>query len=124
MIVKNITNKVQSLSLYNIFEERSYIIYVAAGSSFELPTGSIIDTNILGDKFVKIDENVITDVSEETVVKEKIEELVIDLPVEESEASTPETVLSDKFICDICNAEFASARGLTAHKNRVHLETK
>ena len=69
--------------------------------------------------------------SEEII--EKPEELVeeqeeiIGEPTKVLEESSEEVIeepetLSDKFICDICGQEYASARSLAAHKARSHKE--
>lgn len=39
---------------------------------------------------------------------------------EESTEETPEGSEESKFICNICNGEFASARGLSRHMNSAH----
>lgn len=63
----------------------------------------------------------------------KLEPLRVESPLEESEdikeeapkdtEETP-TINEDKFICKECGLEFASARGLNTHINKVHPENK
>lgn len=61
------------------------------------------------EELVEEQEEIIEDPTE--VLEESPEEIV----------EEPET-LSDKFICDICGQEYASARSLAAHKARSHKE--
>ena len=67
------------------------------------------------------DETPAEDDSEgETSNEEDKVETPAETPAEEILEAPKKEELTDKFICEECGAEFASARGLASHKNKTH----
>lgn len=123
MIIKNLTKKTQKLWIKNIFTGDTAEVDVLATEPRELGRAFIPDKSMMKDfdqrfEMVGYPRQQIVE-KEQVIVQESIQEEIMDPPVEETQE--PET-LESKFICDICGEEFASARGLTAHKNRSHKE--
>lgn len=136
MLIKNLTSKKQKLEVRELTgERREYEIFIEPAGSTELENliiinperyAGIFDTGdcIHMEKSPVINE--VDPVEEEKSDDDSVEksdttpEESVEEPQESEESSTAEEV-SD-CICDICGAEFASARGLSSHKNRVHAE--
>ena len=126
MKIKNLTPKTVELTTYELTGGREFKIYLAGHGNTDLVNLYIPDLESLrgvieveGYHPVKETPTVVeTTPIEETM--QAIEEIV------EEETQTPEPqkeaheTEKSEFICDICGAEFASIRGLTSHKNRVH----
>lgn len=119
MIIKNLTNNTLQMRMKErIDNRREYEFSIAPGSSSEiLKEYTIIDLEkyIREGKVATDTYHVQTD-TEETHVDEK-EETVL---VEKEEASDKDSNESSSTVCDICGAEFASTRGLAAHRSKVH----
>ena len=125
MIIKNLTSKVQSIKLEELVGGREFTLYVEGHGVTDI-VGAYIPN---AEKYNGIFEigcicpSVSThDIStiEEEVTEDKVEDDSNSEETEEEKKDIEPEVAEDKFICDICKAEFASARGLASHKNRVH----
>ena len=129
MIIRNLTSELQPIKLEELVGGRELTLYVEGHGVTDI-TGAYIPhiENYLG--IFEIEDNVsalFARSSESTENREELEnheESIEENELEEEnkdgiESKEPE-VIEDKFICDICKAEFASARGLNSHKNRVH----
>lgn len=124
MLIKNLTNKQQSFDVKEITgENKVYTIYVTPYGSTEVDRVLLVNPMQYAG-ILEIDGKPI--VHKETIqipinslpkVENKLEESI---EVEEDTPVVETTVAEDSFICDICGAEFASARGLAAHKNKSH----
>lgn len=124
MIIKNLTSNTQEIKLRAIVgDDREYSIYIKPNSMTDIDRVVILNKKALGG-LVEIDgvveEVVATEVVEsqgqqDTGVSESIE--IKETEVKEEQKETP---VDDKFVCDICGAEFASARALSAHRNKTH----
>lgn len=129
MIIRNLTSKLQPIKLEELVGGRELTLYVEGHGVTDI-TGAYIPRveNYLG--IFEIEDNVSALFARSSESKENREELENrEESIEENEheeenkedieSKEPE-VIENKFICDICKAEFASARGLNSHKNRVH----
>lgn len=131
MVIKNLTCKPQSLVVKEITgDHREYDMNFRPHSSVELDRhltvvhpekyAGIFDFGVC---IVKEEETPIvdaTDTEEETPVEE-ITTVEEETPIEEV-TNVEEDKVPDSFTCDVCGAEFASARGLASHKNKAHSE--
>lgn len=126
MIVKNLTSKLQELKVEELAGGRGFSIYVEGHSSTELTDVYIPDTQAIKGIFEVVSgiETPQVDKKEEEGPADDLEGTKKDDLNDDSEEneSSETPVAEDVFICDICGAEFASARGLASHKNRVHLD--
>lgn len=111
MKIKNITSKRQELRIVEFDGGREFTIYLEGFGETEIQGAYIPGIENLS-HVVKI----LSD-SPHKVLPTPIQEEQM-TPEESHEESV--TIIEDKFICDICGAEFASARGLNSHKNRAH----
>lgn len=118
MLIKNLTDQVQELHVRELRgSDRVFSVYIQ-------PQG-VTDLDRL---FVIVDKEKVGKVVEVVGVPiPKDEPKEVEAPKEESrenevppEESPKPEILLDKFICDECGAEFASARGLNNHKNKAH----
>lgn len=128
MRIRNLTSDTQALKVIELVGGREFDIYIEGNGCTDIDGMYLRDLNQLGSTF-EIVSNVQPSVSEETIPEGSNEEDSQEDLKEESQDDSKEeskeestTPVSDKFICDVCGAEFASARGLTSHKNRSHLE--
>lgn len=125
MIIKNLTSKLQPLKVKELAGGREFTLYVEGHGEVEIERG-YIPISISNKVFEILNTTSAPIFDKEPEYQEIIEEnkevesdeIIID---EEEEKPVPKEV-DDKFICDICGAEFASARGLNSHKNRAHSE--
>lgn len=145
MKIKNLTSVVQSLWIRDMLRGGSIQVQVLPTEPREIASHYIPDRSKTTDfdkRFQIILEGNITktvskveDTSNEEVTNEVENEISNNQDVEDDEPteqgvepSNEETtekepeVSEDKFICDECGAEFASARGLASHKSRAHSE--
>lgn len=114
MIVKNLTRDLQELQIFEFIGDRMFTIYVEGNSSTELRDAYVPHTERYDGIFQFISgESFVVDTPSEESVEDTIVEEEVQTEVEDIE-------VSDSFICDICGAEFGSARGLNSHKNRSH----
>lgn len=132
MKIKNLTSSVQALRLVDLVEGREFTIYIEGNSWTDIAGMYLADMTQLTNKFEIMDSIMnVTKVdaelaevatSEDTAESTDREEISEDAPEEEDKESEEEPVssLPNKFICDICGAEFASDRGLNSHKSRSH----
>ena len=124
MIVKNKTNKIQTLWIRDVLRGGSSSpAEVLPKEPKEIPSSYIVD-KIRTPNFDEIFEiqGLYKSLSEKRV-EPKVEDIIEEESnvIEESTSVEEFTeVMEDKFICDVCGAEFASARGLASHKNRSH----
>lgn len=130
MKIKNLTPDVQKLVVKEITgEKKRYDIYVVPHGTTDIDRMVIIEPADLSGIFEIVGSCTPIIVSSE--VKATPDEVTppgvddqdhdeVDNPpvVETPPAQEQET--GDTFICDICGAEFGSARGLASHKNRTH----
>lgn len=128
MKVRNLTSRVQALPIVEIVGGRKYDIYVEGNGSVELCECYVPDIEKFKNVFELVRDvdlkTVELKIDEATQVSNEDDNLSSDdnmLSDDTNDAKDPE-VLESKFICDICGAEFGSARGLNTHKNRVHLD--
>lgn len=125
MIIKNLTSKVQSIKLEELVGGREFTLYVEGHGVTDV-VGAYIPNAEKYNGIFEIEcicHSVSThDIStiEEEVDNDKAEDDSNSEEPEEEKKDKESEVAEDKFICDICKAEFASARGLASHKNRVH----
>lgn len=133
MKVRNLTPEVQELKIVEIAGGREFTIYVEGNSCTDIVEACIQDTSKIGkvfeivglpifDSTKSIEEPEIPQTPEEITPVEEIKEPEKEVIESESEDSAEPSIASEKFICDICGAEFASARGLNSHKSRSHVE--
>ena len=134
MVIKNLTCETQKLVVKEIVgDHRTYDMSLQPHSSVELDRflavvnpekyAGIFD---FGDAKVEVKKVEVLPKVEEPKREEVHEEEEV-APAEEVVAETTEEtpkkdVAPDAFVCDICGAEFASARGLASHKNKAHAE--
>lgn len=145
MIIKNLTSDTQALTIKNLVgDKEEYVIslqglgvtevdnhYEILGLERLVVLGilKVVDIANPSSRHIKTkeptqdEETPAVENSEEpqqdSTPEEVTTEPVGEEPVGEEVAKTP-TVVTDNFVCEVCKAEFASARGLTAHKNRAH----
>lgn len=138
MVIRNLTCKPQSLTVKEITGcHREYDINFQPQSAVELDRHLIVvhpekyagifdlgvciieETRTVGATDAVGDENPTEEIiKDEIPVDETVKE---ETPIVEF-ADAVEDKAPDSFICDICGAEFASARGLASHKNKAHSE--
>lgn len=118
MKVKNLLNVVQSITVKDVAGEyREYQLYIEPQATIEIERNLMIVPSSLSANVIIVDENVKESVKTPTVVEVKS----VETPkVEEVNPAVEEPAVTDKFICDTCGAEFASAKGLSSHKNKAH----
>lgn len=116
MKVINLTPTTQEFRMVEIVGGQGYTISIEAKGSTEIPAGFIVEHDKLDKKKFSVIEDGAPQVEE--VVIAPVEDVT---PEEEAAPQVEEIpVNEDKFICEICKAEFASARGLSSHMNRAH----
>lgn len=131
MVVKNLTDKLQTLVVKPLLgEDREYDIYLNPKSTTDLDRHLVVVNKDKLKGLVEFEgENVeVVPVKEEvpeTPAEEVPKTIVEETPVaveetSEEEAPVEEAPAPDKFVCEVCGAEFASNRGLTTHMNKVH----
>lgn len=131
MVVKNLTDERQKIVVREITgENRKYDIYVEPKGFTEVdrlfsilnPESYVGILEIEGLSVVTPSEEKIAPSVDSIIgVNEEPEESKEDEEQNEvKEDPEEEKVAPDSFFCDICGAEFASARGLASHKNKVH----
>lgn len=141
MIIKNLTSKLQELEVEEIIgTNRSYKVYLEPYGSTELEgvvllhkesLKGIIDIGVNALFSAPVDTKELSQIppvespeesGEEEEEDPQLSESLDNESGEEEEEGSQVPQNEDKFICDVCGAEFASARGLTSHKNRAHTE--
>lgn len=120
MILKNLTSMYQSVTVEDTRRRQIASIGIAPFGEFILPEGmKVLDQFSLSGR-VSLGEGgaspVILHESHEEV--QEAPEIMREETVEVAEPVAE--IAEDNFICEICGAEFASARGLNSHKNRAH----
>ena len=119
MLITNLSEKTQKLVVsYFTTPLETYDVFIEGYGSTDIDDKLVIrNLNELKD----IMTSRVYVVAEEPVEEEpeEVEVQVVEDGVGESEEESVE-VIEDKFICDICGAEFGSERGLNTHKHRVH----
>lgn len=126
MKVKNLTDRIQSLWIKNPREGgRSLSVEVRPHDTRDIsdyyPDKSMMPDFDKNFEIVGSTKNIPSIKVEETITEIQ-EDTTGDTQIPDEEKFSNPTVLEDKFICEICGAEFASARGLSSHKNRTHPE--
>ena len=131
MKVTNLTEEVQKLSVRSLIGDReSFDIFVQPKGTTDLPQKLIFDASkykgifkFEGDAIPVAKKSSSTEKKEEDAVEEKVEEKKEEAPVKEVKEEAPaEEAPKSAYVCDICGAEFGSAKGLKAHKNKAHAE--
>lgn len=129
MIIRNLTSELQPIKIEELVGGRELTLYVEGHGVTDI-TGAYIPhiENYLG--IFEIEDNVsalFARSTENAENREALDNHEDNIEEDEHEEENKEDikskepeVIEDKFICDICKAEFASARGLNSHKNRVH----
>lgn len=117
MKIKNLTPDTQKLVVKEIVgEKREYDIYVSPYGVTDIDRMAIKEPKDLSGIF-EVEGAIIPIIEKESPV-------IIDEesnPPEAEESTGDADVIADEaHICDICGAEFGSARGLASHKNRAH----
>lgn len=128
IMIKNLTPKVQSIEIEEFASGRGFTLYVEGNGVADVE-GAYIPNIERYEGIFKIGGQIaqsrvidsIESISEEIIEDKENKENEEDVPPVEDE-SLENDIVEDKFICDICKAEFASARGLASHKNRTHPE--
>jgi len=126
MKIKNLTPNVQKMVVREIVgEKRLYDIYVVPFGTTDLDRMIIVEPNDITGIFEIEGAPVVQRVSAPTVetppaVDNADPDATPDEPTPDVEDTAP--LAGETFICDICGAEFGSARGLASHKNRSHNE--
>ena len=126
MKIKNLTSEVVDFKVSELSGERDFFISLLGNGSTEI-LGAYIP-NIEKYKGILEVESPFSSIETLKDFEEREEEISEEVPetlaeeVEEipEDIEEPQGDLKDVFICDICEAEFASMRGLTSHKSRVH----
>lgn len=141
MRIKNLTSEIKSVTIIDFEGDREFNITIEGNGETEL-VGAYVknihefngDIMIVGSPFVASPEPVVVEESpkipetptqpETPQVDATQSEDADDSTDTEGESDTPDNdeVVGDKFICDECGAECASARGLSLHKSRAHQE--
>lgn len=129
MIIKNLTSDTLKLTMQEMVgEHRNYDFYLSPNGFTEvdwhfrlLNLEKLVSLGVLEcsdferkPEVISI-EDILPDMNEEDTQNSQEDDSDSE-DQEESEVST------DKIICEICGAEFASTRGLTSHKSRAHAE--
>lgn len=118
MIIKNPTPEIQEIVVREIVGTRSeYTFYINPYGSLDLESNFLlVKEKTKG--FIEVVEE-----TKNTVIPPVPTPVDEDLTAEETDPTVPtEVEIVDKFICEKCGAEFASARGLTSHMNKLHAE--
>lgn len=136
MLVRNLTSEQQKFIVKEIAgEHREYDLYLAPNGSTELENTFVLKGNyegILEFEGCQCHHEVapVEKPAEEGDVVPPVDNPEIP-PVDEDnkdgasagdDGNGEKKSDPDSFICDICGAEFASARGLASHKNKVHAQ--
>jgi len=115
MKIKNLTPVVQQVKIVEIIGGREFTIYIEGNGCTELQGFYLSDTNKLRGIIEVVGTSPFTHseefISEDDFSSEEELDLSEDSPEEEEvtpDEDDPSSV--DKFICEICGAEFASAR--------------
>lgn len=124
MILKNLTSTLKEFEVRDITSSQIFKCYLQPHGTVEIERMILVNPDAL--EGIEIVGQIIraprTPVVEELTISEDTPSDVA--PSEEGETKDPEeptpSMNEDKFICDECGAEFASAKGLTAHKSRSH----
>lgn len=124
MIIKNLTNEPQKIQLEELTGEgRIYDTYLQPLSSTTVE-GPFVVVDLPGLKgIVEVDGQEIATSEVEVPQLEEEDNLEEEENLEEVNEENVEVVEDheeEKFLCDICGAEFASARGLASHRSRAH----
>ena len=125
MVIKNLTSKVQPIKLEELVGGREFTLYVEGHGVTDVVGAYIPRVEKyngifeIGCKCPSINTHDTPHIEEEVKEDNAENDSNSEEPEEEKKDKEPE-VAEDKFVCDICKAEFASARGLASHKNRVH----
>ena len=136
MIIKNLTSEVLSLRVKELLADCSYDLTIQAKGFTEIDRAMEIVqlSSLLRERKVEIVSGLVTpreiikevsiDVSDPVQPQEDEKADTVDEPQEDEKADTVETSQPETstYICDICGAEFASARGLSSHKKKTHEE--
>lgn len=128
MKIKNLTPEVQKLVVREITgEKRTYDMYVVPNGTTDIEKMAIIEPKDISGIFeiegVIVPAPVIPHEEPEAPEGEVVTPPELKISVHDDENNTPTPVepeAGESFICDICKAEFGSARGLASHKNRAH----
>lgn len=133
MRVKNLTSSLLKLKVEEMTpEHREYIVYIEPDSSTDLERLKLLDKESLYGKVeidgVKLGATVDTsdessDQVDDEEVSEDKEDESSDQEYTTTDSDNPTEEIDNKvdtYVCDQCGAEFASARGLSSHMNRVH----
>lgn len=112
MNIKNLTSDTQKIIMQELVgDRRCYDIFVAPYGTTDLGREGII-LNL---------ESLEGSIEVMGIPKAKEEIKAPESPAAEETVETPKKEeVTDKFICEECGAEFASARGLASHKNKTH----
>lgn len=122
MLLKNLTSHTVSVTLAELTGDyKQYSICIMPHGITEVFNSKILHEDHYKD-ILEIDGHSHAQIVPDPVVV-KIE--VKDDPIssenlEVTESQDVQEESNDTFVCDICGAEFASARGLNSHKNKVH----
>lgn len=117
MKIKNLTPDTQKLVVKEIVgEKREYDIYVSPHGVTDIERMTIKEPKDLSGIF-EVEGVIIPIIEKESpvIINEESNPLEEEESTGDAGVSTGET-----HICDICGAEFGSARGLASHKNRAH----
>lgn len=123
MLIKNLTDKMQAINVETLgYDRKGYTIYIQPHGVSDVSDVLIIDKENIG----KVIEIVGIEKSHEPEKTPEVKEpqILEEKSVEEESPKSPEYSNPDEFICDICGAEFASARSLSAHKHKAHPDDK
>ena len=118
MLIKNLTDQVQELHVRELRgSDRVFSVYIQPQGVTDLDRlFVIVDKEQVG-KVVEVVGVPIPKDEPAKIESSEVDSKEMDTP---SEKSPEPEILLDKFICDECGAEFASARGLNNHKNKAH----
>lgn len=134
MKITNLTDERQEIKLREIFGDNyEYSIYLEPHGSTEIEKVTILNHR----------ESILSINDEQPAVVPALVEEEVEVVLEEyDELEEGEVVLGEhdevedeiapveekpqvdgpEFVCEVCGAEFASSRGLNAHKNKAHSE--
>lgn len=116
MIIKNLTSEKLEISARDIFTRHEYTFYVDPEGHTVREGIVLLRKEELAGK-IEVDGSSISP-KKLPILQESIEEE--ETPEDSEEDGGEESPDDGKFICSECGAEFASARGLASHNNRVH----
>lgn len=127
MRIKNLSSTSQELTMIEIVGGQGIPISIEAKGSTEIPTGFYVDFDKLDKRFLAVEGHpspknlrIPEDLDLKVTTEEASQEVVPPDEVIAPEDDETAPVIGDKFICEICKAEFASARGLNSHLTRAH----